>query len=255
MSSIHAESKSKLVVLLNQKFDLLQAKNSSYSLRAFAKKLDINPSGLSLILRGKRNVSITMANQLLDKLGIENSIKQDVLRIEEEITEHREMSKEILQVLSEWYYDALLELIKLKDFKTDLNWISDALDLPIDTIDEALSRLERLNMIDRSGSEWKVLEFGYNFNSNVFTNAALKQYQRNALNNSKKALDSLDIKKRFHSTQVLSFDTNRLEEAKNYIRDFKLDFDKKFVTNIGNQVFQFQLSFFPLTHMAGKDDK
>lgn len=194
MPVIHTESKSKLVVLLNHEFDLLQARNSSYSLRAFAKKLEINPSGLSLILRGKRNVSLKMAKQLLDKLGIENSKKQDILKIEEEITEHRVLNKDILYVLSEWYYDALLELIKLKDFKTDLNWISDALGLPVDTVNEALSRLERLNFIDRSESEWKVLDFGYSFNSNVYTNAILKKYQRNALNNSKKALDSYSKK-------------------------------------------------------------
>ena len=45
-------------------------KNPNYSLRAFAKSLDIGPSALSQIVRGKRKLTKKMTLRLADRLDI-----------------------------------------------------------------------------------------------------------------------------------------------------------------------------------------
>ena len=68
-----------------------QARNRSYSLRALARDLKIDPSALSKILRGKRYWTVRQKAQLSHKLGAlgipTESVEQEFLKLDIEITE------------------------------------------------------------------------------------------------------------------------------------------------------------------------
>jgi hypothetical protein len=51
-------------------------KNSSYSLRAFARYLDLAPQVLSEIFRGKRHLPLKNVENVIEKLGISPSEAQ-----------------------------------------------------------------------------------------------------------------------------------------------------------------------------------
>ena len=50
----------------------IQNRNPAYSLRSFSRKLQINPSALCEILKGKRRVSRKMAERLLLQIGTDH---------------------------------------------------------------------------------------------------------------------------------------------------------------------------------------
>ena len=58
---------------LKSELDKRCASNPSYSLRAFAKKLEISHSGLSQLISGKRNPSPRMKARIMARINIEAS--------------------------------------------------------------------------------------------------------------------------------------------------------------------------------------
>jgi hypothetical protein len=54
----------KIQRILREKYSLIKAKNPQYSLRSYAKKLGIAAGTLSLIMLGKRKVSLPLIKKL-----------------------------------------------------------------------------------------------------------------------------------------------------------------------------------------------
>lgn len=57
--------------IIRRVFEHRREKNGSYSLRAFARDIDLSPSFLSLFLNGKKNLSLNSAYRIGRRLGLE----------------------------------------------------------------------------------------------------------------------------------------------------------------------------------------
>jgi transcriptional regulator with XRE-family HTH domain len=57
--------------LLRNKLSELQNQNPRFSLRAFARRIGMNPGGLSALLNGKRSVSIKIAQRISERLMLD----------------------------------------------------------------------------------------------------------------------------------------------------------------------------------------
>ncbi len=141
--------------------------NSQYSLRSFALHLGINHSTLSQLLRGKRALTPRTIETLGARLGLQpEEIEAFVARerqVGSTVVSHeiRQLTLETVTLLSDGSHRAILELTTLQEFVPDTRWIARALDLTIDEVNLALSRLTRLGLlemaeanrwIDRSGA-------------------------------------------------------------------------------------------------------
>ena len=73
-------------------------RNNRYSLRAFARSLQVDPSDLSRILGGKGRVSPKMAQRLVKELGLEPKDAQSF--IESVLNERMELMKHVLTLPS-----------------------------------------------------------------------------------------------------------------------------------------------------------
>lgn len=128
--------------------------NPQYSLRSFALQLGINHSTLSQLLRGKRALTPRMVETLGARLGLRPE------EIEAFVSRERQpgatvISREIqlltldtVALLSDSSHRAILELTSLEEFIPDTRWIARALDLTVDEINIALSRLTRLGLLE-----------------------------------------------------------------------------------------------------------
>jgi uncharacterized protein (TIGR02147 family) len=144
-----------------------RSSNLQYSLRSFALQLGINHSTLSQLLRGKRELTTRMIETLGARLGLRTEeIKAFVAR-ERQVgntivsREIQLLTMETMALLSDGSHRAILELTTLEEFVTDARWIARTLDLTVDEVNMALSRLTRLGLlemvepnrwIDRSGA-------------------------------------------------------------------------------------------------------
>jgi hypothetical protein len=67
------------------------------------------------------------------------------------------------------------------------------------------------------------------------------------LDNAKKALRRVSLDKREFNAETFVIDEANLPEAKEFIREFKSKFVRTFEEKEGNQAYQLQIQFFPLT--------
>ncbi|MFN0056205.1 MAG: TIGR02147 family protein [Planctomycetales bacterium] len=140
------------------------ARNRRYSLRAFARQLEVDHATLSQILRGKRPLTRraieTFAGHLnLDRASIERFLSHagqpDDLEQQVALREIRQLAQETAQAISEWYHFAILELIHVREFRPDTRWIARSLGISTDEVCLALQRLLRLGLLEMaSPTRW-----------------------------------------------------------------------------------------------------
>ena len=107
---------------LNAEFQRRHARNARYSLRAFARSLDVDHATLSQWMRGRRAITRTSAEKLRE-------------------------------VLDARVHDAVLDLTRRFDFRPDARWIARTLDVPVDEVTCALQKLIRLNRRDMANRD------------------------------------------------------------------------------------------------------
>jgi transcriptional regulator with XRE-family HTH domain len=140
---------------LCRELKLRQTRNSRYSIRAFAAFLRTDHSTLSQIMRGARRVPTNRIGAWGKKLGMG----------EEEITfyaaaesapdadEHarheqlRHWTTEALSIVREPIHFQILELSRSPNFRADCRWIAAQLNVSVDGVNIAFSRLLRLRLI------------------------------------------------------------------------------------------------------------
>ncbi|MGE3973245.1 MAG: TIGR02147 family protein [Bdellovibrionales bacterium] len=235
-------------------------KNPSYSLRAFAQALKIDHSTLSQLLRGKRSLSekmlITLANALdLGPQEIEpfrSKLNKDGSR-----QGIQDLSIDSFIVMSEWYHDAILELMRLETFQNDPKWIAKQLKITVSQVTIALERLERLDLIEipKSGmwiSHADRTEVGI---ETSFTNSALRKYQKQILTMGIEALENVQKESRHNISSTVAIAMADLPKAKKMLNDFRRKFSgflqREKVQS--NQVYQLGICFYPLTQTKGKE--
>jgi uncharacterized protein (TIGR02147 family) len=139
---------------LKEELSLRCRNNPNYSLRAFASSIDCDPSYLSKVLSGKKNVQKRFIKRVGESLGLgDDEVKLFISELDEtesliEPSEYDYSDYTAFQFLSEWYYDAILELAKLKEHNSSPAWISKKMGVEIDTIKEALENLQRAKFIE-----------------------------------------------------------------------------------------------------------
>lgn len=165
--------------------------NAQYSLRSFALQLEINHSTLSQLLRGKRPVTCRTIERLGARLGLaESEIEKFVAR--ERLTANdssgvsrqiRQLTVDTVNLLSDGTHRAILELTRLADFQPDSRWIARVLNLTVDEVNIAISRLARLGLlemadhtvwVDRSG----MTDLGQNSFANLIVQRLSEQVRQ-----------------------------------------------------------------------------
>jgi len=231
-------------------------KNPSYSLRAFARSLNIHHSALSRILRGKRGLSKNVFTTLAEALNLgpkETEAFKKNISFDDESSgaDFQDLTIDTFTVISEWYHDAILELMQLKNFKTDPKWISKVLGITVSEVNIAIERLVRLDLIDiNAKGEWishaAHTEVGID---SPYTTAALRKYQKQILKMAIGSIDEISRDRRHNISSTVAIDTNDLDEVKKLINQFRRKLSK-FVQrkNVkADQVYQLGICFYPLT--------
>jgi transcriptional regulator with XRE-family HTH domain len=128
--------------------------NPQYSLRSFALQLGINHSTLSQLLRGKRALTPRMIKNLGERLGLRPEEIEAFIARERQAAdtvvsrEIRWLTMETVALLSDGSHRAILEMTSMEGFVPDTRWIARALDLTVDEVNLALSRLTRLGLLE-----------------------------------------------------------------------------------------------------------
>lgn len=230
--------------------------NRQYSLRAFAKFLDTESSFLSKMLKGQRKVSGNNIVKFSHKLGL--NLEQinhfvSLTSAETDISEgYSQIQIDEFNLISDWYHYAILELIQVDDFQADTRWVSRTLGITFGEAHAAIERLKRLGLVKIEGKKWVCT--GQNTTvGHHFTLEALRNMQRQILQQAIHALENTSMSERDQSSMTFCVDLERLEEAKKRIQKFRRELSQ-FLENgdSKDKVYQLSISLFPVSHRQTK---
>lgn len=240
-------------ILLQEELVQRCRKNPGYSLRAFARSLQVEPSALSQMINGKRPITENMKLRLGSALGLKIHELEKIPTTGTELIDngYQKLELDTFAFISDWYHYAILELTYVKGFNADPAWICKRLGITKSECTIAVKRLLRLGLLEETpeGSLRDVSENGELTSLHpTMTSGAARNYQIQLLELSKKSVENDPLEIRNHTSATFCFDVADLEKAVEAIAKFRRKFAKDFQPkNEGNEVYQIQISLFPLT--------
>lgn len=231
-------------------------KNPAYSLRAFAKYLDINQSFLSKLLKGQRPVTQDLATSIGPKLGLKPAqVKALFSAGTASMPGFLSLSDDEFELLSEWHHFAIIELSKTDGFQFDPQQIGNRLGIHVEEVRDAIERLQRLNFIQIKEGVIKVLTPNTTWTNTKKTSDARKKFQKSLLEKSLDAIDHIPFERRENGSVTVAINTKRLSEFKEKLKEmrkelaifFQADDEKDL-----DEVYQLTVAFFPITKNENK---
>lgn len=231
--------------------------NAQYSLRAFAKYLEVDHSTLSQLLRGKRQFTPTHIRKFGSRLGFDVATVETWLHVEEQESatdavsqKINQLSDDIASVMTNINHYAILELTRLADFQPDSRWIANMLGITVDEVNVLLHSLLRLRMLEMvSPTRWEDRLGDAMANINAFTKAGVELYLQQLQNLLVQSVNADQKGPLFLDSTTLAISTKRLPLALEMLKDFRESFVARLSQgNEHDAVYQLQLSFLPLTN-------
>jgi uncharacterized protein (TIGR02147 family) len=232
-------------------------KNSKYSLRSFAKSLDLSPAFVSKLLKGERAFTLRTIDRLSVKLALHPSQveyyraqlkrKKSSLKIGE--VGFRQINLDHFQLISDWYHFAILELVTVEDFQNSPAWIAKQLGISVHQASDAMERLLRLGYLKTGPrGQVKLVEENSTIIGTEIALPAKQNQQKQILELAMQALVETPIDKRSQSACTMAIPSERLPEAKEIITEFRRKLTA-LMQRPGSRdsVYQLSVSFFPLT--------
>ena len=255
--------------------DFLQAEldkrkeiNTYYSLRSFARDLGISAPRLSQVLSAKKGISAKAADDIADKLRLNkedmdwftSSVKAEHSRsqkekkafqerfqeLQENATTFTNLQLEYFKVISDWYHYAILEMTHIEGFKSDLDWISETLNIDREKVREAINRLKSLELLEEVNGKL-VDRFVALMTPNDTPSDSLKKINSQLLKKANEAIYLQGVSEREISSNILSISKEDLPEFKKRIRKFRRNIDKDLSMNKKDTVYSLNIQFFNLT--------
>lgn len=247
-------------------FESRSMRNPSYSLRAFARDLDIGTSTLTEVLQGKYGLSKGRIEKVAKALQLssdqtehfsdliardhgrsEKDREEAALRIQLRLRHSiQTITLDGFKVISDWYHLALLELISLPSFKNDTEWMAKRLGLPELTIVEAIDRLERLELIEKTKTGILLTDDFTSIGNNT-PSQAIRKFHSQILQKALTALEAQSVDERENSSTVFAINQEDLPEAKKKLLKFRREFSGLLSKNPNkNNVYCLSIQFFSL---------
>lgn len=221
-------------------FKTRQAKNSKYSLRAFARDLSLDPGQLSLVLNGKKNISLLKASELSKVLfGSSRDMLIFFHAVEHELAEGEDVKKLLekkiqaladshtsritnisedeFEVISQWYNIPLLELTGIKDHIVTPDFAADYFRISNLEALLGLEALHRLGFVSKKGKQFVRLK--HVTTTTEIPSLAIKRFHSQMIKQAEKALFQQDLSKRYFSGTTFSVPAGKIDEIKKMIEE------------------------------------
>jgi uncharacterized protein (TIGR02147 family) len=204
-------------------------KNPQFSLRAFARLVDVSPAVLSRILSGKRKLTFNLAVRIADALTL-GPIEKDALysfftspdseKLDEDRSE-KELSIDCFNAMKEWYHYGITQLLYMESFSDEPKWIAKMLGISELEAKLAVERLLRLEILDRDETGRLYRTAAHLSTTTDIASAGIRHFQKQILEKSIASLEADDISERDITSITIAINEDRIPEAKREIMKFR----------------------------------
>lgn len=232
---------------LKFEFEARKKRRPNYSLRAFARDLDLSPSSLSEFLSGKLTFSEERVLQVCKKIQIKPLEKDhwlDLIKMEcsnspadrevAAVKVRARVSQEkgtialgLFQVISDWYHYAMLELIDIDSKYQDPKEISKSLGIDTKTVKESWDRLVQVGLAEKTDGVYKASTLA-TFAGEDVPSAALRNFHAGLISKALIAQEEQPIEKKEFVSVVFSLNSKDLKAMKDEIYNFQVDLTNRY---------------------------
>ncbi len=221
-----------------------QGRNKSYSLRAMARDLGLQPSHLSDLLKGVKGLSLSSTVRLARCLGLNageaeyfhilvqlgdpalDPDSRDVLlqkarTLSSQKATITDLSVDLFKAISDWYHLAILELTSVRDFNPAPKAIAVRLGITALEAQTALERLLRLEIIEADGKGGYRRTKDNILFATAAPNDALRRYHRQMLTKASESLETQKQGERYIGSNTFSLDEDQLPKAFALVAEFR----------------------------------
>lgn len=216
---------------------------------------------MSSLISGKRKMTLTSVKKIAKALNLgpeELSRYTGTANSGSVNSNYFVIQQDAFSAMSEWYFDAILELSLIPYFKLEPEIIAKSIGISEIQARLSLETLERLELLykDDQGQLKLKHQNSINILDPDFTSAANRNYQKSVLEKSVEAIDSVDRKLRDHTSTTMAINVKDLPKAKELIQRFRHELNAFLQRDetTPEEVYQLQVSFFPLSKNLKKQE-
>lgn len=260
-------------LIIKKYFARKQKVNPKYSLRSFARDLDVNPAFVSRLLNGKQEIPVqrldqiakilemdsltskelkkSMATKLLKEMGLDaNEVGKNkstsILQFDDRAMTAKEMS-----VLSPWYNITIMELVTCADFRMDTGWIAKRMNLTKDQVERSLSYLlengylkkDVDGQVSKTNKQLRLpskLSVGIirQFHKSMMELAVKEMFQK---------ISDKDFAERLITSTSIAVNKENIPKAKERMLEMQIEIAEILREGECTEVFDLTLALFPLT--------
>ncbi len=201
-----------------------QNKNSLYSIRAFARDLNIGKSTLHEAIYNQKDLSLNLANKVLDNLGYGEAEKQDIINYnyfpERDIL-FKEISDAEFQKISTCEHFALLSLSKLKNIDANPTTLAKSLCISKEKAKNILKDLIELKLIQVNDKQKiertsRSLRTSYDIKSKT-----IQSFHRKTLVKIQDSISEIDVELREIASSTFLMQPEKIKELKEELKNIR----------------------------------
>jgi uncharacterized protein (TIGR02147 family) len=239
------------------------AESPHYSLRAYAEHLGIDHATLSQLLRGRRALTARTIAELGGRLRLPAAAIARYQTFaaargagDPRAEQVRQLARDAADLVGDPFHFAILELTRIECFEADSRWIARMLDAAVDEVNVALQRLVRLGLLEMRGArEWVDRSGPAVADCDATPAVVLERLLLQVRDLAARALPRAPQDLRLYSSTTLAVDRSRARAVVERLERVRAEVTALLESDARrDDVFQLEISFFPLTPLATGED-
>lgn len=249
--------------LLEAEYLARRQKNASYSLRAFAKLLQLPSGRVSQLLSEKRRFTPALGKQIAGRLnfdpqktdqlieGIVSAKKKSAAPLKPQAT-YKPIAMDEFLVIADPVHFSLLSLLEVDDFSGSAKAASEMLGLSAVEARAAYRRLVRVGLVEEKNSHFVLPRPEARATSSEVNFAALRECHKKLLRDAIELIDTVPIEARDVTSITMAIDPKKLPEAKKRIKDFRRSMSEFLESGKKDSVYRINIQLLPVTKLRNK---
>lgn len=247
------------IIKMKEYLSLKQRANPHYSLRSYAKLLEIHSSTLSQVLNGKRTLPVKNATVVVDKLKLGPKDRtlffESLYRIKTKLDDIKispnddrfVLDESYSKVIAEWEHYAVLTLFDIAGFTAKQDEIADRLGISLSRAEVVLNNLLTCGLLAISLNGTLIKSHANVRTTEDVKSVALELSHIETLEMAKTKLQEVEVELRDFSAMTIAMDIERMHEVKTVIREFRQKISALLKDGKKTEVYQLAIQFYPLT--------
>ncbi len=238
---------------LRQQHTERRIKNPAFSLRSFARALNVQPGRLSEILARKRPLTTRQLYKFAEQLSVplselERSIK-GTLSTSTPMS-YADISEEQFEVLANPVHFHIMSAMELGGYDGQPKWLARVLGVDICLVRAALERLQSCRLVKSLTSDhWQLVEATSTTASYGTPNAALRRAHRASIEHALNCLDDVPLQLRDISSITLAIDPRKIEKARTLIQKFRRKLASEVEVGNKSEVYELNVQLVPVSKL------